>query len=528
VEVSNAYCATKFLSKYADLSTSFDLNKVAFEKFTKYENLCKQTNRRFRNLQCDQQFTGPIVQLHSAVVRKIERILGDFSAEEYFSNANWGPGATTLLKASLASSTNKFQCEIGITRDLYSLLLPREGVDFIEDCYPLWRQQLRASGFPEFQVGNKVVTVPKDSSSHRVIAIEPGLNLWFQKSIGEMIGKRLRRYGIDLRYQSKNQELARKGSIDSHLATLDFSSASDSISLEVIREVLPPRWFSLMDCTRSHYGKQGDSLVKWEKFSSMGNGFTFQLESLLFYAIAQCCMEQAQQTLGFDPRDTVSVYGDDVIIPARCLALFSSASEFYGFKLNIKKSHFSSYFRESCGAHYCEGIDVKPIYFKNRLSSAQSVFRLANAVRRLASRRNVNYGCDARFRTLFSHLVHSVPKRFRFRIPETLGDGGFISNFDEATPVRARHCIEGYFVVHLLEVSKTYQEDRVGRLLSRLWPTSVQPVIRLVRGRARAKLDRFLVSSSTSEQNNVPIRGRTKLRLSRALVNQWKDLGPWI
>lgn len=525
-DIRAAYAATKFLSKFKDLVLDYDLDKVAMEKFEKFENLCKQTNARFRRLELDPKYRGPVVALHQAVQRKISNILGEFHPQEFFELADWGPGATTLLKARDASATNKFQREVGITRDLYALL-PRE---LFTEVYPLWAKHLQEINdiqgpwpknhcpyYPNFQIGNKVVTVPKDATANRVIAIEPGINLWFQKAVGSMIQKRLNRCGVDLRDQSKNQNLARIASKDAVNATIDFSSASDSISAEVIRELFTncsyserkednlSKWYSVLDSCRSHYGLRDGTFVKWNKFSSMGNGFTFQLESLLFYAIATCCMEEVQKSNPSAGKGSVSVYGDDVIIPCNCLELFSVMCDFYGFTINMKKSHFSSFFRESCGSHYIMGVDVKPIYLKGNLSDVLSVYRLANAIRRFAHRNLATMGCSAQFRVLFDHLVDLVPKALRLRIPETLGDGGFISNWDESTPVRARHWIEGFFVWNAAEVSKTYQSEGTGLLLDRLWTTSVQ-----------------------ERRNNVSLRDRTKLRVKRSLVQRWYDLGPWI
>jgi hypothetical protein len=542
VALRDSYAATKFLSKFKGLKMNRDLDRVALQKFEKFELLCRDTNSRFRNLALDPKFKGKAVWLHNAVIRKIARILGDYSADELTEMPDWGPGASTLIKRRDASPAKKFRCETGITRDLYSLI-PWEA---LEVCFPLWANQLVSSGFPNFQVGNKVTTVPKDASTNRVIAIEPGINLWFQKSIGEMIRRRLRRYGVDLRYQSRNQELARLGSISHHLATIDLSSASDSIARSVVEELLPRRWFLLLESCRSHYGTLDGRLVKWEKFSSMGNGFTFELETLIFYAVASCCAEY--HNLG---TSEVSAYGDDVIIPTACQETFAEMLEFYGFLLNVKKSHFGSQFRESCGAHFFSGIDVKPIYLKDRVSSVPAVYRLANAVRRFSHRCNFRYGCDERFRSVFELLVSSVPKPFRLRIPNDLGDGGFISNFDEATPVLARdkpHTLgwEGYIVSHVVELSKTHQDETVGYLLASLWQLKASGDLdfgfrehladiildrteRFDHGRHTTlkAITTYLRPIHKVGKNAVPLHGRTVFRKVNSVVQQWYDLGPW-
>lgn len=242
----DAYVATCFLSKYVGLNLPFDLNTVAFEKFERFELLCKQTNSRFRNLLTDPKYQGPVVWLHHAVTRKIQKILGEFCARELFESPDWGPGASTMVRRREASPAKKFQLEAGITRDLYNLF----PIEVFAEVYPLWADHLLELGFPKFEVGNKVTTVPKNSKTNRVIAIEPGINLWFQLSVGEMISRRLARYGVDTHDQTRNQRLAYEGSKSNSLATIDLSSASDSVSLEVVRQLLPPDWFEAMDCMR--------------------------------------------------------------------------------------------------------------------------------------------------------------------------------------------------------------------------------------------------------------------------------------
>jgi hypothetical protein len=282
--------------------------------------------------------------------------------------------------------------------------------------------------------------------------------------------------------------------------------------------------------------------VKWEKFSSMGNGFTFQLDSLIFYAVALCCTEY----LGINVRG-VSAYGDDVILPAAAYPLFAKCLEFYGFRINVKKSHIDSPFRESCGAHYYLGSDVKPIYLKDRVASLQSVYRLANAIRRMAHRRN-SYGCDSRLRPVFDLLVQHVPAALRLRIPEGQGDGGFISNFDEATPIRAAQNrrtqgYEGYFYAFLAETSLTRYDDTEGYLLASLWSMKKRDdtlsaigasllrtgLFRALEDRARLKAIRgWILERELGEYNSIPLANRTRFRLAKGLVKQWYDLGPWL
>ena len=491
------YTATLFLSKSNFLPLEVKKDEAAKKKFLQYEELCGLTNHRLSHPATDPLNKGSSVWLLNATKRKVEMILGDFAADEFVDKANWGPGVSTLLKGEDVSPTNKFHDERGITRGLYSLVKP-----WFSTAYPGWWSHLSSENQSEgfiFQAGNEIVTVPKNSKTDRVIAIEPGINLWFQKAVGTMIRRRLRRCGVDLNTQERNQQLAYLGSISSELATVDFSSASDSICKSLVEELLPRRWFVLMDSCRSHVGTQSGTPIHWNKFSSMGNGFTFELESLIFYAAALAVCEYQNVST-----QDVSVFGDDVILPNSCYDLFSSFSEFLGFRVNKQKSFSSGYFRESCGSHFFDGIDCKPVFLKERLRNVQSFYKLANSIRRLAHRRNSYYGCDARLLNSWRRLFCRVPRSIRFRIPDRFGDGGFIGNFDESVPTRARDGLEGYIFTSSAEIGVTRFFEKTGLLLARLKVPSLQ-----------------------EHGNNYTLRGRTRTRIIRVLVQRWYNMGEW-
>nr|APG77231.1 hypothetical protein [Hubei levi-like virus 7] len=488
--------AVSFLSKSKFLTTTFKKEEVAFKKFFKFEELCQETNNRFRHPSSDPLNKGPNVWLLAATKRKIERLLGDYSPDEFIDWANWGPGVSTLVKGEHVSAINKFHAGRGITRDLYSLVCT-----WFPVAYPSWHRSLSHSYGENYfihEVGNVIVTVPKNSKTDRVIAIEPDINLWFQKAIGTMIRRRLRRVGIDLNDQTRNQQLARLGSKTLDLCTVDFSSASDSISLEVVRELLPPGWFQLLDTCRSKFGMLDSGPLRWQKFSSMGNGYTFELESLIFYAAAQACMEY----LGI--QGEISVFGDDVILPTQAFDLFSSYSEFLGFKVNPDKSFASGYFRESCGSYYFDGVDCKPLFLKEKLVNVESLYKLANGIRLLAHRYGNYRSCDSSFRDSWTALVLRIPEPLRLRVPKDAGDAGLISNFDEAVPTRARYGIEGYYYRGLVGVSVKTSTEIEAVLLARLWQPSTQ-----------------------AHKNTYALRGRSQRMITNSLIPRWYDLGEW-
>lgn len=528
------YTATLFLSKAVFLNTSFDKKKKAFEKFEEFESLCGRTNRRFQNPSFDPLNNGSNVWLLNATKRKIQQILGDFNGDELVDNANWGPGVSTLLKGEEVSGYNKFRAERGVTRDLYALI-----GDWFPVAYPLWNDHLSREYGESWalpQVGNKIVTVPKNSKTDRVIAVEPGINLWFQKAVGSMIRRRLSRFGIDLNSQLRNATLARFSSKEGDLATVDFSSASDSIASSVVEELLPPRWFQLLNAMRSKIGiDSSGSVRRWNKFSSMGNGYTFELESLIFYAAALAtCEYQGQEN------PIISVFGDDVILPAKSIELFSSYCDYLGFRINKEKSFWDGLFRESCGSHYFDGVDCKPIFLKERLSNAESVYKLANNIRLLAHRRGHCDFCDSKLLGAWSNLVNRVPEPLRLKVPISAGDVGIISNFDEACPERARYGIEGYFYSSLASVGVTRTGDGQGLLLAQLWRLgkSIEPidyggqrfedVKRRVQRTPREFHDYLLRPDLIASGESYTLRGRVRRVVSRTLVSRWYDLGPWL
>jgi len=224
--------------------------------------------------------------------------------------------------------------------------------------------------------GNVLFTVPKNTEIDRVAAKEPDLNMFLQKGVGDSFRRSLKRRGIDLNDQSKNRELARLGSLSGSLATLDLSSASDSVSCSLVELLLPPLWFSLLNSLRSPVTMIDGEEHSNEMFSSMGNGFTFELESLLFYSIARSCA-YLTGTSG-----VISVYGDDIIVPHTLAEDLMWVLSVLGFSVNPEKSFWTGSFRESCGGHYDSGYDITPFYVRKPLSRLTDVIHVANAIRR--------------------------------------------------------------------------------------------------------------------------------------------------
>lgn len=250
----------------------------------------------------------------------------------------------------------------------------------LSECPGWFQSDLAALEFLadlEVVPGNVMFTVPKKTDIDRVAAKEPDLNMFVQKGIGNFLRKALlKRANVNLNDQSINRRLALRGSIDGSLATLDLSSASDSVTTELVFQLLPTYWFTLLDSVRSHVtlllnGEEHRNYM----FSSMGNGFTFELESLIFYAL--------MRTTAFftGTRGVVSVYGDDIIIPTGMASQAMMVLNYVGFEVNPDKSFVDGPFRESCGGHYWNGVDITPFYIKEPLDRIVNVIDAANKLR---------------------------------------------------------------------------------------------------------------------------------------------------
>lgn len=261
--------------------------------------------------------------------------------------------------------------------------------------------------------GNKLITVPKDASTDRVICVEPTFNLFLQKGVGSYIRARLKASGIDLDDQSRNQQLARLARSLGY-ATLDLSSASDTVCCELVKLLLPFDWWVYLDRLRCRKTRLPDgSWHRNEKWSSMGNGYTFELESLIFWSLC--------------PSGSLSsVYGDDIICNQSSAPEYITVLEGLGFTLNKAKSYVSGEFFESCGKHFFAGQDVTPCFQKEEISSALSYIRAYNRLFKHHDRSPDSMICFEVAQVYWN----AYPYGRKPTVPHTADDRGFLTYHD--------------------------------------------------------------------------------------------------
>lgn len=350
-----------------------DRRASAMRKFVDAEEHCKRTNSRWANgLPEDTSDFVKSVFLNARLW--IFQTLGCVPrADEVFSLSDFGPGQTFgSMDLEHKHLYHKLSGPHTITESCRQLI----GSPAFVRTYPLWVSVLISEGTSYDTVrGNRVTCVPKDAFTDRTIAIEPSLNIFVQKGIDTILRRKLKSKGIDLRSQGRNRFLARLGSISGKLATIDLSSASDTIAREVVRYFIPSDWYELLDLTRSKYylTKDDNTWTEYAKFSSMGNAFTFPLETLLFYAVARACLIESGLTAKH-----LSVYGDDIVIDNEVALLAIECLESAGFVVNTSKSFLHGNFRESCGADFLQGVDIRPVYVRKNPKHPVEFFNLYN------------------------------------------------------------------------------------------------------------------------------------------------------
>lgn len=406
----------------------------AILKFLDSEKRCLLTNERFRKSDFGEITNADGLLL--SMQRKISQVLGDVPALSSLA-PKFGPGSNVNVKKN-TSARYKLNARITASRETLSAFWSLK----IQDAYPHW-----LTGKPLIGAG-ELTTVPKTAEIDRCIIIEPLLNTFLQLGVGTHMKRRLLLAGCDLYDQSHNQNLARQGSIHNDVVTLDLSSASDLISYAVVLELLPIQWVEFLDALRTPIvscKEFGKNFLFLEKFSSMGNGFTFELESLIFYAAAWAVYEEARI-----PFHNASIYGDDIIVDRRVSGRLVQLLENLGFSVNAKKSHFDGPFRESCGGDYLNGIDVRPFFVKDRFTSARIVAMMNHFLH--CAFPSIGY-------RMFNVLFDFLPKHHRNYGPIGFGDGHI--QIGQAPPVSrfSKNGFCGYKFVTFVQTPRRSEES---------------------------------------------------------------------
>lgn len=412
-----------------------NLEVEAWEKFLASERQCAETNVVFKSeLQGNICFPPDVGRMLYAARWKIARILGDVPAFSALA-PKLGPGASTTVKRRNACAAEKLAgqlaCSIN-TAPWLPLIFGQNPHLFHQ--HAKYREELVSTpdGLGVDEVWSVSVEehhgrlgfVEKDAKSKRTVVVEPSLSSFYQLGIGDIIADRLRMNGVSINDQTTNQNLARYGSVSNALATLDLSSASDTISKELVRFLLPEEWFSLLDGFRCPSVEYHGDVIELEKFSSMGNGFTFPLETLIFYALVWAASPHRERCF-------INAYGDDIVCGASNSDVVIRLLEFCGFTINKKKSFVDGPFRESCGADYFLGVNIRPYRLKRHVSG-EVLFSIHNWY----YRQHDTQGCEL--------ALSLIPPNLKIWGPDGYGDGHLLCPDPEMRIHKRTHGWGGY------------------------------------------------------------------------------------
>lgn len=422
------YQAISFLRKYEGFSFDESPYLTSLQKWIDCEKQCGETNHIFRN---GYTWFSRSEKLDIAAVQKtIMRILGSApSVTEIISKSRIGPGATLSSPSKFCSILDKIdQDEPKVTPGC--LPLAKRLME-----HPIFKSSFKGSESLVVSPYSDLLFIPKKWDEYRPIEPPVDINMILQLGLASNIRSKLKRFGLDLDTQAnRNGSLAYRGSKDQSICTTDLSSASDTISYHVVKTLLPPSWFNLLNQMRTTHvrvfneDRSEQHVHRLEKFSAMGNGFTFELESLIFLAIVLVgCNLHHEKRMDSE----IGVFGDDLCYPTKFDSNVKRLLTLFGFKVNYDKSFNSGPFRESCGSDFYMGATVRPYFLKKVIEDASQIISVANGIRWASVRSMLYYASDIRYRNVWLFIVHLVPREYRVCGPKELGDSVIWANPDD-------------------------------------------------------------------------------------------------
>lgn len=230
----------------------------------------------------------------------------------------------------------------------------------------LWKQEVTR---PDNR--NRLVDVPKSSTSRRIIGVEQTERQLLLGQIEDALRKcidlskgRTKASGrVVLTNQDRNRDMARVGSTNRSLCTIDFSAASDSISANFLSLIIPNDLYNEIMELRAWETDFNDTTRFLNVMVTMGTRVTFPLESGGFW-ILMLVTHDILNGYGVKTNlDDYSVYGDDCIVPYAAYDTFIDLATLCGFLPNQEKSFKDCNYRESCGVECYYGYDLTSHYW---------------------------------------------------------------------------------------------------------------------------------------------------------------------
>lgn len=404
-----------FFKKFEDV-THRDASKRAIEAFINDNARCHSFSLQPKSW-FDEYVIGEVTSLLDSWLHDSDGCPATLTTLTDMSRCGPGSSVDVDLPAFFTKLfDSSLSCANPTLRQLYSTVISSN---------PTWaRAEEWRSSLHGWQTvrGSTLSTVRKQFDIDRTIATEPVLEMFFQLGIGGFLESGpLSRLGINLATQpDKNREMARLGSLNQSFGTIDLKSASNSIANGLLE--LFPRYFrNWLLRARSPFTRlPSGEWLELHMVASMGNGYCFPLQTMLFASIVVAVYRLMEIRVDFGSarpegflsplyggdRITCGVFGDDIVVRREAYDTVCRALRLFGFIVNDEKSFNSGPFRESCGKDYFVGSNIRGVYVKT-LASKRDCYSLINRLTRWTAKTGIplNFTIAYLLRTVGFHPI---------------------------------------------------------------------------------------------------------------------------
>jgi hypothetical protein len=423
----------------------------------------------------------------------------DFSPGEPF--PKHGSGAVSERGVRGATEKCTSLVDVGVDPKVELLLRPYSDVLPGSTTLPVLLEQSTRSSM------SRLKFVPKNWKTTRSICMEPVGFQYAQQMVRTWIEDHVKacplKGHVFIEDQMVNQLACWHGSVSGQVDTIDLSSASDSVSFELVKQVFPPSVYRLLLATRSRTVELPDGSVHVpNKYAPMGSALCFPIQSVLYSAVVLAAafsnlygldlVEDSLEGYNLDAAYTVCfgkntpswtsafepffIYGDDIIVDTTLTSTVIRALISLHFEVNEEKSYTGKLaYRESCGIHTLNGYDVTPLVLKVKwfhrkvgVEALSSLIDAANAA--------YDEGYLTLRRTLINYVLYTPLQKSYLKSVDARNPVAFSADRDTAltlysptprnTHLRKRTFIPGEVLSGRRPGTNiTYQRDEVYRVM---------------------------------------------------------------
>lgn len=388
----------RYLKRFAPYGSD-KLNANALDKFYAVNRKCRELNRE-----------NGCYWLETRIANKLSTMLSSF------------PKHLDTEFLSFSSGTSQVGKTLDRKLNGYAHIMPH----WYDMMYPLLSTKPPVSQYSRLRYNKQTLkphyavtptAVPKSYKTSRIIAPEHPYCIAQLQKVRKAAEASLANsnFGIlfDPSDQDTNREIAFLGSVTGDWATIDMSSASDSISRSLAFRILPKSYTDSIYPYLANFLVKENQLVGCSMFATSGNPITFITEGMIFLAIFLVARDLHHEFTG-SWTDLPRVFGDDGIVPIQIFDLCGELLEKCGFVINWDKSFANgTFYRESCGVEYLQGIPMRTIYFPRSQFDWRDVdgcvAKMVDLQHRLFDYWSVSTFLTTCVRSLYADMTSSAP-----------------------------------------------------------------------------------------------------------------------